>query len=93
MARPATAPRRGPPADVFRSQIAAAEADGVRRDDMTLRLTLSDVTALKRDRDLPVADISFAGGVSEPQLHFEVRYRSNPQEKYRAVDPALVLPK
>ncbi|HEX7947000.1 MAG TPA: M23 family metallopeptidase, partial [Phenylobacterium sp.] len=33
------------------------------------------------------------GGVTEPQLHFEVRYRSNPQEKYRAVDPALVLPK
>jgi hypothetical protein len=30
---------------------------------MTLRLTLSDVTALKRDRDLPVADISFTGGV------------------------------
>jgi hypothetical protein len=63
MARPATAPRRGAPADIFRNQIAAAEADGVHRDDMTLRLTLSDVTALKRDRDLPVADISFAGGV------------------------------
>ncbi len=55
--------RRGPPADIFRSQIAAAEAEGVHRDDMTLRLTLSDVTALKRDRDLPVADISFTGGV------------------------------
>ena len=55
--------RRGPPARVFRTQIEAAEADGVDRNDMTLRLTLSDVTALKRDRDLPVADISFAGGV------------------------------
>ena len=63
MARPATVARRGPPAPVFRSQIEAAEAEGVHRDDMTLRLTLSDVTALKRDRDLPVADISFAGGV------------------------------
>jgi hypothetical protein len=63
MARPATAARRGPPAEVFRNQIAAAEAEGVKRDDMTLRLTLMDVTALKRDRDLPVADISFTGGV------------------------------
>ena len=63
MARPATVARRGPAADVFRSQIAAAEADGVHKNDMTLRLTLMDVTALKRDRDLPVADISFVGGV------------------------------
>jgi hypothetical protein len=63
MARPATIPRRGPPAPVFRSLIEAAEAEGVRRDDMTLRLTLNDVTALKRDRELPIADISFAGGV------------------------------
>ena len=53
----------GPPAPRFRTQIDAAIADGVNLSDMTLRLTLSDVTALKRDRDLPVADISFAGGV------------------------------
>jgi murein DD-endopeptidase MepM/ murein hydrolase activator NlpD len=32
------------------------------------------------------------GGVSEPQLHFEVRYAPNPQERARPVDPALVLP-
>ena len=63
MARPATIARRGPPGPVFRKEIEAAEADGVHRNDMTLRLTLSDVTALKRDRDLPVADISFTGGV------------------------------
>ena len=55
--------RRGPPATVFRTQIETAEAAGARRDDMTLRLTLNDVTALKRDRALPVTDISFAGGV------------------------------
>lgn len=30
---------------------------------MTLRLTLNDVNALKRDRDLPVSDLSFTGGV------------------------------
>ena len=33
------------------------------------------------------------GGVTEPQLHFEVRYASNPQERARPVDPELVLPK
>lgn len=55
--------RRGPPARVFRTQIEAAEAEGVDRNDMTLRLTLNDATALKRDRELPVADLSFAGGV------------------------------
>ncbi|HZZ34132.1 MAG TPA: hypothetical protein VFE03_00300 [Caulobacteraceae bacterium] len=59
----ATAQRRAPPAPLFRAQIEAAEAEGVHRDDMTLRLTLNDVTALKRDRALPVADISFSGGV------------------------------
>jgi hypothetical protein len=65
MARQAqtTVARRGPPGVAFRTLIEAAEAEGVRRTDMTLRLTLNDVTALKRDRDLPVADISFAGGV------------------------------
>ena len=33
------------------------------------------------------------GGVSEPQLHFEVRYAPTPQERARPVDPALVLPR
>jgi hypothetical protein len=30
---------------------------------MTLKLTLGDVSKLQRDRNLPVDDISFAGGV------------------------------
>lgn len=34
-----------------------------------------------------------SGGISEPQLHFEVRYAPNPQERARPVDPALVLPR
>lgn len=34
-----------------------------------------------------------SGGVSEPQLHFEVRYAPTPQERARPVDPGLVLPK
>jgi murein DD-endopeptidase MepM/ murein hydrolase activator NlpD len=34
-----------------------------------------------------------SGGVTEPQLHFEVRYAPNPLERARPVDPKLVLPK
>jgi murein DD-endopeptidase MepM/ murein hydrolase activator NlpD len=33
------------------------------------------------------------GGVSEPQLHFEVRYAASPLERAKPVDPKLVLPK
>lgn len=32
------------------------------------------------------------GGVSAPQLHFEVRYAPSPMERARPVDPKLVLP-
>ena len=33
------------------------------------------------------------GGVTEPQLHFEVRYAPTADDKPTAIDPALVLPK
>lgn len=33
------------------------------------------------------------GGVSEPQLHFEVRYAPSPADRARPIDPSLVLPK
>lgn len=33
------------------------------------------------------------GGVSEPQLHFEVRYAPSANERAKPVDPELVLPK
>lgn len=33
------------------------------------------------------------GGVSEPQLHFEVRYAPSPEERARPIDPNLVLPR
>jgi murein DD-endopeptidase MepM/ murein hydrolase activator NlpD len=33
------------------------------------------------------------GGVSEPQLHFEVRYAPTPEERARPIDPTLVLPR
>lgn len=32
-----------------------------------------------------------SGGVSEPQLHFEVRFASAPSERARPIDPKLVL--
>lgn len=54
---------RRSPATVFRQQIEAALAEGHVCEDLTLRLTLNDSTALRRDRDLPVADLSYAGGV------------------------------
>lgn len=34
-----------------------------------------------------------SGGVSEPQLHFEVRYAPTPADRARPIDPLLVLPK
>jgi hypothetical protein len=46
----------------FRAEIERAEAAGVLREDMSLHLTLNDVNQLKRDRSLPVTDISFADG-------------------------------
>ncbi len=59
-----SAPRpAGPPAPRFRTQIDAAIADGVDLSDMTLRLTLTDLTKLKRDPSVPVSDISFRDGV------------------------------
>ena len=42
--------------------IRKAEAEGVARTDMTLHLTHSDVSALNRDREIPVTDIGYEGG-------------------------------
>jgi hypothetical protein len=60
---PPASVRRPPAASHFRGEIERAEAGGVSRDAMTLHLTLADVSQLRRDRSLPVEDISFAGGV------------------------------
>jgi hypothetical protein len=57
-----TASRRAATAVHFRTEIEKAQAEGVAREDMTLRLTLNDVNQLRRDRSLPLADISYAGG-------------------------------
>jgi hypothetical protein len=55
VARPTVAVR-------FKSEIERAASQGVALDDLTLHLTLRDIDQLKRDRTLPIADISFAGG-------------------------------
>jgi hypothetical protein len=54
-------PRRLGASD-FGRQIEKAELAGVERSAMTLRLTLGDVAALKRDRSLALEEISFANG-------------------------------
>ncbi|MFZ0270020.1 LysM peptidoglycan-binding domain-containing protein [Caulobacter sp.] len=40
-----------------------------------------------------LGSVGQTGGVTEPQLHFEVRYAPTPKDKARPVDPGLVLPR
>jgi murein DD-endopeptidase MepM/ murein hydrolase activator NlpD len=40
-----------------------------------------------------IGEAGTSGGVSEPQLHFEIRYAPSPQERARPIDPTLVLPR
>jgi len=62
--RPAPAPPgRRSPAARLRERIERAEAEGLKRTKMTLRLTHADVSLLKRDPELAVSDISFGDGV------------------------------
>jgi len=53
---------RTSPAVRFRAEIEEALGEGLAREDLTLKLTHGDVSLLKRDRNVPIADISFAGG-------------------------------
>lgn len=46
----------------FRGAIAQALEDGIGADDMTLHLTLGDAACLRKDRSIPIEDISFSGG-------------------------------
>jgi hypothetical protein len=62
---PSLPARRAAPAVHFRGEIEKAEAAGFAREDMVLRLTLTDVSKLKRDTSLAVADISFSGGAMQ----------------------------
>jgi len=43
-------------------------------------------------QDQQIGEVGETGGVSEPQLHFEVRFAATPIEKARPVNPLLVLP-
>jgi hypothetical protein len=62
-ARSAPAPRkRGTVAAHFREAIGKAVGEGAEQEDMTLRLTLSDFSELKRDGTIAVEDISFKDG-------------------------------
>lgn len=63
MSRPPPIPPKGPAAARLRGMIEAAIASGADPEAMTLRLTLTDTQHLSRDRSVPVADISFVGGV------------------------------
>ncbi len=40
-----------------------------------------------------IGEVGQSGGVSQPQLHFEIRYAATPADKARPIDPSLVLPK
>ena len=62
MARPPPPRPARPPGETLRAAIEAAKAEGVAAEEMTLRLTLGDALKLKRDPQIPVADISFAKG-------------------------------
>jgi murein DD-endopeptidase MepM/ murein hydrolase activator NlpD len=57
---------------------------------------LSRVLVKMQQKVVQGQEIGFAGatgGVSEPQLHFEIRYAPSPLERARPIDPKLVLPK
>jgi murein DD-endopeptidase MepM/ murein hydrolase activator NlpD len=56
---------------------------------------LAHVDVKMRDtvvQDQQIGEVGQTGGVSQPQLHFEVRYAATPVEKARPVNPLLVLP-
>ncbi len=44
------------------------------------------------DQGQEIGEVGTSGGVAEPQLHFEVRYKASAGETARPVDPLLVLP-
>ncbi len=40
-----------------------------------------------------LGQVGTTGGVSEPQIHFEIRYAASPADKAKPLDPLLLLPK
>jgi hypothetical protein len=51
-----------PPGQKFRAAIEQARQEGIDTDALLLRLTLGDVSRLKRDPDISVGEISFEDG-------------------------------
>lgn len=45
------------------------------------------------DQGQEIGRVGETGGVTSPQLHFEIRYAPTPREKARPVDPDLLLPR
>ncbi|HEY2710535.1 MAG TPA: hypothetical protein VGI95_21025 [Caulobacteraceae bacterium] len=62
--KPVPPPR--PPGERFKSEIESARSEGVEPGVLLLRLTLGDVSRLKRDPAISVSDISFADG----EMHY-----------------------
>lgn len=81
---PVTNARRLGPAVRFRNEIEQAEAQGVSREDMSLELTLSDVSLLKRDPNLAVSDIGFKDGTMR---FLGVRIQEGGVQESRLVKP------
>ncbi|HYG25535.1 MAG TPA: hypothetical protein VD906_01370 [Caulobacteraceae bacterium] len=40
-----------------------------------------------------IGQVGASGGLSTPQLHFEIRHAPSAQDKARPIDPTLILPK
>ncbi|MCC7266185.1 MAG: LysM peptidoglycan-binding domain-containing M23 family metallopeptidase, partial [Caulobacteraceae bacterium] len=75
----------------FGNLVLVKHADGW----VTAYAHLSKISVQMRQNVAQGAEIGQAGmsgGVSEPQLHFEVRYAPTPQDRARPVNPRLVLP-
>ncbi len=75
----------------FGNLVLVKHADGW----VTAYAHLEKVVVKMRDsvaQDQEIGQVGQTGGVSEPQLHFEVRFAPTPMEKARPVDPLLVLP-
>ena len=54
------------------------------------KITVRIRAEVEQDQELGLAGVS--GGVDRPQVHFEVRYATSPQQKAKPVDPQTVLP-
>jgi len=71
----------------LREAIARADDQGLSRDDLILRLTLSDVSVLKRHPSVSADEVSFAGGAMR-FLGIEIASQSAPESTLAVRDAA-----